>query len=129
MGLDQYAYARKAGDAGGADEQEAQMPPPAFVWRKHAKLQAFMEALFETRTGKPSADLNCGELILTVADIETLESQICTNALPCSEGGFFYGHQHQDESAEHYRPQDLEFCAWAKGRASAGETVVFSCWW
>jgi len=50
-------------------------------------------------------------------------------ALPHCEGGFFYGHQFQDEAAAEYRERDLEFCAWARERIRAGETVIYSCWW
>ena len=42
MGLDQYADLKSAGgDA-----------TPKFVWRKHSKLQTFMENLFVAKTGR-----------------------------------------------------------------------------
>ncbi|NND20300.1 MAG: hypothetical protein HKN98_17155 [Silicimonas sp.] len=96
MGLDQYAYV-KTPETG--EEGES----PKFVWRKHSKLQTFMEALYEERTGLAATDLNRGELALEIGDIDTLEQAINGSALPCCEGGFFYGHQFQDEQASEYR--------------------------
>jgi hypothetical protein len=122
MGLDQYAYI-KTPETG--EEGES----PKFVWRKHSKLQTFMEALYEKRTGLSATDLNCGELALEIGDIETLEEAINGSALPHCEGGFFCGHQFQDEQASEYRAYDLEFCAWARAEMQAGSTVIYSCWW
>ena len=122
MGLDQYVYL-KTKDSG--DEGES----PQFVWRKHSKLQTFMENLYEERTGLTASDLNCGELRLEAADIDTLEKAVKANTLPHCEGGFFYGHQFQDEQASEYRDYDLEFCAWARDQIGEGSTVIYSCWW
>jgi hypothetical protein len=117
MGLDQFAYA--------ADNQNH----PQFTWRKHAKLQAFMENLFTQRTGQDPAALNCGALELSAEDITLLEEMVASNRLPESPGGFFYGHQFQDESAQEYREQDLAFCQWAKTILNTREKVIYSCWW
>ena len=84
MGPDQYAYV-KTPESG--DEGES----PKFVWRKHSKLQTFMEGLYTERTGLSASDLNCGELKLETADIDTLEQAVKGGALPHCEGGFFYG--------------------------------------
>ena len=117
MGLDQYAYSPENAEN------------PEFIWRKHAKLQEFMERLFVLRTGKDDTDLNCGELELTADDIQMLEELVKTDRLPDSEGGFFYGHQFQDESAREYRDQDLAFCEWAKEILKTRDKVIYSCWW
>ncbi|MEO0712279.1 MAG: phosphoglycerate kinase [Pseudomonadota bacterium] len=122
MGLDQYAYT-KTEDCG--DEGDA----PKFVWRKHSKLQTFMEALYEDRTGLSAVDLNCGELQLQIGDIDAFELAVTKNALPHCEGGFFYGHQFQNEQAAEYRDYDLAFCAWARAELEQGATVIYSCWW
>jgi hypothetical protein len=122
MGLDQYAY-RKTPETG--EEGDS----PAFVWRKHAKLQTFMEHLYTARTGLDASDLNCGELRLEAADIDRLETAAKAGTLPVCAGGFFYGHQFQDEQAEAYREHDLAFCAWARAEMQAGSTVIYSCWW
>ena len=122
MGFDQYAYVKTA-ESG--DEGES----PMFTWRMHSKLQTFMEALYTERTGLSASDLNCGELKLEPADIDTLEQAVKGSALPHCEGGFFYGHQFQDEVAAESRDYDLEFCAWARAEIEQGSTVIYSCWW
>ena len=122
MGLDQCAYTRP-------DDQEPSEAPTQFIWRKHAKLQEFMEQLYVERTGSPADELNCGELKLLTEDIERLKQLVENDDLPTSVGGFFYGHQFQHQSAAEYREQDLEFCAWALNTIKAGNRVYFSCWW
>lgn len=122
MGLDQYAYTR-------LPEQTPSEVQPDFTWRKHAKLQAFMEQLYEARTGQSADTLNCGELELQPEDIATLQAMVEQSALPESPGGFFYGHQFQDESAAEYRELDLKFCEWARTMLQTRERVFYSCWW
>ncbi len=80
MGLDQYAY-RKTPETG--EEGDS----PAFVWRKHAKLQTFMEHLYTARTGLDASNLNCGELRLYAADIDRLETAAKAGTLPVCAGG------------------------------------------
>ncbi len=118
MGLDQHAY-RKDRDTCDKD----------FYWRKHAKLQTWMEQLYTEKTGLSADCFNCVELELTLADIERLEADIRNGQLPESSGGFFFGHEWQDDQAAHYKKQDLEFCEWAKSVLKAKEKVVYSCWW
>ncbi len=122
MGLDQYAYTR-------LPEQSADDVEPDFIWRKHAKLQEFMEKLFAVRTGADPAELNCSELELQPEDIATLQALVEHGELPDSPGGFFYGHQFQDESATEYRARDLEFCQWARAILQTRQKVFYSCWW
>ena len=98
-------------------------------YRRYAMVSEWMEQLFEAKTGGESSALNCGELQLSLADIYALEQAIKGNTLPESEGGFFFGHQFQDESVEEYRDQDLRFCAWAREQLEAGQAVYYSCWW
>ena len=61
MGLDQYAFT--------PDNSEN----PDFIWRKHAKLQTFMENIYYNRAGSDAETFNCVDLNLTAEDIETLE--------------------------------------------------------
>ena len=122
MGLDQYAYTR-------LPDQNPKEVEPKFIWRKHAKLQEFMERLFEVRTGQPRGELNCGELELQAEDIATLQDMVERGELPDSPGGFFFGHQWQDENAAEYRQKDLEFCAWARTILQTRQKVFYSCWW
>jgi hypothetical protein len=122
MGLDQYACAR-------LPEQNPAEVQPNFTWRKHAKLQEFMEQLWIARTGQPAEELNCNRLELQAEDIATLQALIERNELPDSPGGFFYGHQFQEESASEYRDRDLEFCQWARAILRTRQKVFYSCWW
>lgn len=122
MGLDQYAYTR-------LPDQSPDDVEPEFTWRKHAKLQEFMERIFEARTGQGAGDLNCGELELQAEDIALLQAMVERGELPSSPGGFFYGHQFQDESAAKYRELDLKFCRWARTILQTRQRVFYSCWW
>ncbi len=119
MGLDQCAALKSAGEDA----------TPKFIWRKHSKLQVFMENLFAAKTGLGAHELNCQEMTLTLDDLSTLERLIANVDLPHCDGGFFYGHQFQDEAAAEYADQDAAFCAWAQAQIGAGETVIYSCWW
>ena len=122
MGLDQYAFRvdEETGEEGGR---------LAFQWRKHAKLQQFMEETFVERADLSAEDLNCGRLELTHDDIDRLEHCLNEDAMPESAGGFFYGHQMQDEQEAAYREQDRAFCAWARETLNDNATPVYSCWW
>lgn len=119
MGLDQYAYIK-------SDDKDTEL---AFVWRKHAKLQAFMENLWTAKTSQPAGDLNCAELKLQEADVDVLQGLVEAGNLPKSFGGFFFGHQAQNEAAAEYAEYDAQFCEWAKEQLAAGKTVIYSCWW
>ena len=75
--------------------------------------------------GKPG-----GKIELTEADINKLEGAWHNSyAQNHSDGGFFYGHQFQDESVKHYREDDLAFIEAAKSAIKEGKQIVYSCWW
>ncbi len=122
MGLDQYAYSRRP-------DQKPEEVEPEFIWRIHARLQEFMERLFVCRTGQSATELNCGELELQPEDIATLQAMVEQGKLPHCPGGFFYGHQFQDDSADEYREHDLQFCEWARNIQQTRQRVFYSCWW
>lgn len=113
MGLDQYA-------------RSDNFKEPKFQWRKHAKLQEFMEAKWNE---KLQEGFNCVDLPLSLEDINELETAITSNTLPESRGGMFFGRQYQDESSDEYKEQDLEFCEWAKNEIEQGRKVIYHCWW
>jgi len=120
MGLDQYAYVRKN------NNETESVGSAKFVWRKHAKLQQFMEDLWYS---KNKEEFNCKDLELTEDMVKYLKLLITHNKMEESEGGFFYGHQFQDEQEDHYKEQDLEFCDWAIKTIRDGKTVCYSCWY
>jgi len=130
MGLDQYAFvALDTKDADGNRESEE-----LAYWRKHPHLQGFMENLWEQK-GRPNANVssdenpfgsefNCVDLELTLEDIDALEASVKGDELP-ETGGFFFG----DDSSDHYKSEDLEFCENARKALADGQTVVYSSWW
>ena len=111
MGLDQYGMIgctteKRVDDAG--KEYTVKIADNDFYWRKHARLQDFMEQLWVEKTGRPAVELNCNDMVLTEGDINKLEGAIHNGYVEnVCDGGFFYGHQFQDESVKHYREDDL----------------------
>jgi hypothetical protein len=118
MGLDQYAAIRldTKNEDGFWDTEELA------YWRKHPNLQGFMENLYTEKGG--TEEFNCVDLELTLEDIDALEVSVKGEELP-ETGGFFFG----DCSDEHYKDEDLEFCANARKALADGQTVVYSSWW
>ena len=114
MGLDQYAYIRK-------NTKE-------FYWRKHSKLQEFMENVWYQEQGN-NEEFNCKELILTKKILEKLLKCVETNTLPESPGKFFYGHQFQDDAAKVSQKADIKFCKEALQAIEDGKQVIYSCWY
>ena len=118
LGLDQYASVRlDTKDENGVWDTEEMA-----YWRKHPHLQGFMEALYYEKGGE--GEFNCVDVELTLEDIEALEESIKGGELP-ETGGFFFG----EDSSDHYREEDLEFCANARKALADGQTVVYSSWW
>tara|TARA_R100000808_G_C2137539_1_gene145636 strand:+ start:1477 stop:1818 length:342 start_codon:yes stop_codon:yes gene_type:complete len=113
MGLDQYALSRTPAE-------------PEFRWRKHPNLQGWMERLWESRGGEGC--FNCVELRLYQEDIQQLATDIMSGNLNGGDEdteGFFFG----NNSDEHYRDQDLEFCKWALKELAKGNEVIYDSWW
>jgi hypothetical protein len=149
MGLDQYAgtmrtktYEYKTPE-GEKKIDEYQMAGP-FEWRKHARLQEFMNKLYMERNNIEhkweSDDLQSGEVVwnpiswnqieLSEEDIDRLEKAIKNHysGYFC-DGGFFWGHEIQESQAEYYKEKDLEFVEFAKEALADGETVIYECSW
>ncbi len=155
MGLDQYAFSTSkqlnvTHDVHGFPACEVVQATNSYVWRKHSKLQTFMEGVFGERGGllreqdyakyadknsltssfgPPWLSFNCNPILLELEDIANLEACLMNGGLPESEGGLFFGHQFQDEQADRYREQDIEFCAWARKEFDRGRHVYYDCWW
>ena len=99
-----------------------------FDWRKHAKLQKFMEILWYGKY-ENTETFNCQNMPLDREDILALQAAVKGEKLPESEGGMFFGHEFQDVSSKEYKDQDLEFCAKALKWLDEGKTPYYSCWW
>ncbi len=119
MGLDQMAYLR---------EKESTKNQKEFYWRKHSRLQEFMEIKWEETGGDDV--FNCKPLFLNSDDLIDLKKAINDGykSYVC-EGGFFWGSEFQKESVENYKSYDLEFVNEAIVLVENGGEVEFSCWW
>lgn len=117
MGLDQYAYlaARQADDWDNWQELA--------YWRKHPNLQGWMEKLFLDKGGNCDS-FNGVELELTWDDVDRLEQDIQAGKLPSTQG-FFFG----NDSDEHYKEHDLDFCRRAKAELFLGRRVFYNSSW
>lgn len=151
MGLDQYAgtmrtqtYEYKTPE-GEKKVDEYQMAGP-FQWRKHARLQEFMNTLYMERNNLKNKweeiakndesnetywnPISWSEIKLKEKDIDRLEKAIRSNYIEYfCEGGFMWGHEVQEEQRNYYREQDLEFIEFAREALADGETVVYECSW
>jgi len=115
MGLDQIAIAKK-----GDDEKVIA------DWRKHNRLQGWMESLYRSHGG--TGDFNCQPVKLTIDDIDSLETVVRKADLPKTEG-FFFGSDSYEFDMNYYVNQDLEFITKAKEALADGWTVTYDCWW
>ena len=155
MGLDQYAHLRNRKidwkKYYSDDEKESQAEKKdVFVWRKHARLQTFMNRVFEKQNAEqlkkqrekendkefnPFDMSHLGmngydEVYITDDVVKDLEEEIKSNYHRsfCSDG-FFWGQQFQEESMKEYKSQDLKFLKFCKEAIKDGKTVVYTCSW
>jgi len=136
MGLDQYAYSK---DSKGEEQELA-------YWRKHNRLQGWMEELWEDK-GRPNyeptdngvlGDFNCVPLPITNEDLDALEENVCSKTLP-ETGGFFFGDdsfEWEDENGKayekndyYYKEDDIDFIEKARQALKEGKEVYYNCWW
>ena len=140
MGLDQYANVR--------DKQSGQMKSPdfdkvysdkneykptdhGFVWRKHSRLQQFMQDVWAEQNPDSAEAMNGeDELVITKDIIKQLRQEVDSNYHNsfCG-GGFFWGHQFQEEAVKQYADLDKQFCDWADKELDNGNEVIYSCSW
>ena len=125
MGLDQFAFSK---DENGEKTEIA-------YWRKHNRLQGFMEELWiEQEAGEDgnTEDFNCVDLELTEKDLNKLEKAVITYNLP-ETGGFFFGQDSYEyrNSQGNYDDYEDDIAFIAKGREvlASGDTLIYSCWW
>lgn len=132
MGLDQYAYA--------VPQKESEARNELAYWRKHNRLQGWMEQLWYDK-GRPNSqedgDFNCVDLELDADDIDALEEAIHSFSLPQTEGFFFGSDSYFYESDEgnssssnyYHKEEDLRFIEEAKKAIDKGDKVVYHCWY
>ena len=130
MGLDQYAYYE-------TDNSEE----PICEWRKHNRLQGWMEQLWEDKgrpgnasDGNPMGDFNCVPLELSEDDLDALEEALESFDLPETAGFFFgsdsYFWENEDgkpypENEYFYKEQDIDFVKKAKQALTEGHKVFY----
>ena len=115
MGLDQYASMGKKNDH------------TFFQWRKHNRLQGWMENLYREKGGED--EFNCVDLELDLDDIEKLEAALLDKALPETDGFFFGPDSYDEDYWPDQKAEDLTFIEKAKKILENGDRVYYSCWW
>ena len=142
MGLDQYAHLRGVEyDFDKYRNDKSCTDNNQFYWRKHARLQVFMnkEHKQQNKNRKLEGDLQSlgfnGDtdtpfVLVTNEVLDNLEESIKKDYWKdfCSDG-FFWGQQFQEESMKEYREQDLEFVEWARKQINDGKEVIYDCSW
>ena len=112
MGLDQYAKVMKKEDE--------------MYWRKHNRLQGFMEE--EWRNRGHDGEFNCVDLYVDEELLDKLEDAIDNKSMPHTEG-FFFGDDSYENYEEYYKEDDLKFIKMARKALKDGKSVVYSSWW
>lgn len=149
MGLDIYAgklkhqYSYDYTDADGKDRKMEWTNVGPFEWRKHARLQEFMTRLYMKRKRIKNKWYDRGNdewypiefgktnrIRLKPQDIDLLEEAVNNGYREYfCDGGFFWGHQMQEEQAKYYKEQDLEFIKYARDRFASGKAVYYLASW
>jgi len=152
MGLDQYAHLRNRKinwkKYYSDDEKESQEEQKdVFVWRKHARLQTFMNKMFEKQNAeqllkkRKDKDFNPfdmdhlgmngdDEVYITREVVKDLEEEIKSNYHNsfCADG-FFWGQQFQEESVKEYKEQDKKFVKWCEEQIENKKVPIYTCSW
>jgi len=127
MGLDQYAYAREIVKS---DDEEEPVDIDIAYWRKHNRLQGWMENLYRDKHPDSDRDFNCVDLELTAEDLDRLEQDVLDTALPRTEGFFFGDDSYSnDEWLKEYMKADLKFIHDARQYLRDGYKIIYSSWW
>ena len=139
MGLDQHAHLR--GHKVNWEKyfnDDTEENSKVFVWRKHARLQEFMNQMWHKQTPNSNSDnamnlgFNAGDKpVLIDSDVvKELEEAIKYDYSQyfCSDG-FFWGQQFQEQSVKEYKKQDKEFLKEAKQAIKDGQPLEYECWW
>ncbi len=123
MGLDQYAYAHYAVLPG---QQTPNKGEQLAYWRKHNRLQGWMEALYHSKGG--DQQFNCVDVSITIEDLDALEADIEQRNLP-QTSGFFFGGDSYEYYDEGYAEDDRKFLKAARKALEAGKQVIYSSSW
>tara|TARA_R110002012_G_scaffold285351_2_gene476474 strand:+ start:66 stop:476 length:411 start_codon:yes stop_codon:yes gene_type:complete len=103
-----------------------------FDWRKHARLHMFMIETYNRKHQDATDEQiwHMQEVELDSKDIDRLEKAIENKYYDYfCEGGFFFGHQFQEEQAEYYEEQDKNFVKFAKKELAKDNVIKYTCSW
>ena len=114
MGLDQKAFTREDTEL--------------ITWRKHNRLQGWMEELWRKKTGSKDGVFNLEDLELEMKDIESLEEAVMNKKLPVTSG-FFFGDDSYVEYEKWHLEEDLEFIKMAKTALGNKQRLFYRSWW
>ena len=135
MGVDMYAFRHK-GDMIQPQEKRDKLDgtprePIQFAdWRKHNRLQGFMQELYDKKNGADADNFNCVPLYLSKEELDMLQKQIETRTLPQTEGFFFGDDSYTWEGEQNdMTAYDLKFVKDAKDWLDKGYKVFYECWW
>ena len=146
MGLDQYAGLRDSNgqvhiDFENVYSDKYEPETAGFVWRKHARLQVFMNKQFKKQLSKDKHNtiddlqhlgFNGGQGGVTITEdvIKDLEEAIKNDYWNYfASDGFFWGQQFQEEQVKEYKAQDQEFLKWCKEQLKEGRQIGYDCSW
>ena len=145
MGLDQYAGLRDSKgevhiDFENVYSDKYEPEKSGFVWRKHARLQVFMNKHFKKQKDHEHNTIddlqhlgfNAGEggVKITEELIKELEEQVKNDYWDCfASDGFFWGQQFQEQAVKEYKAQDKKFIKWAKEQLKEGRLIGYDCSW
>ena len=127
MGLDQTAFKVKS-DYDSGTLTDTTTKTELHYWRKHNRLQGWMEELWRSKGG--DGEFNLVDVHIDEGDLDKLEAAILNKELPeC--GGFFFGNDSYDdyEGQYGYKDDDIEFIGKARKALADGWKIVYSCWW
>ena len=113
----------------GLDQQAGYNNISVYDWRKHARLQQFMLNKYLEKHPDDNDVFNQKKLLLDEKDILELQELVKDQRLPFCDGGFFWGHEFQEESMQDYKKDDLKFCKDALQWIKEGKEVWYDCWW
>ncbi len=138
MGLDQYAYIRPPRKRNSDDDEQIA------EWRKHNRLQGYMQSLWESKgcpkeNDETPGEFNCVELQLSAEDIDNFEQAMTAMEFP-EANGFFWGsdsYKWNSEAGEtdrilekyYYRDRDQDFINDAREALAKGYRVYYSSWY
>lgn len=136
MGLDQYAYARDPRiERDEEDEDDWGGDVHIMDWRKHNRLQGYMEQIWLDQGGEYGESWGDGfngkEVKLGNDEINALEEVINNRDLPETSGFFFGNDSYEDYENEDwgYLKSDLEFISEARKLLSEGFEVYYNSSW